>query len=95
MAFPHLYISQFIYGIQPHSHIRDTEFMPAGALIRLTITIGRLPATRPKNCTSTILGLWDLFEACWSKDPSKRPSAADVCQFLEENQEQLIAELER
>ncbi|KAG6859637.1 hypothetical protein C0995_006365 [Termitomyces sp. Mi166 len=27
-------------------------------------------------------GIWSLMEQCWNKDPSKRPFAADVVQFL-------------
>jgi hypothetical protein len=56
---------------------------------------GILPAVRPANCAGTVSHLWDIFEACWSIEPSKRPDAAAVCQFLEENGEQLIAELEK
>jgi hypothetical protein len=55
---------------------------------------GKPPAVRPENCTGTVSALWALFEACWSKGPSKRPDAAAVCEFLDENREQLITELE-
>jgi len=48
---------------------------------------GKPPALHPENCTGAISGLWDLFEACWSKEPSERPNAAAVRQFLEENLE--------
>jgi hypothetical protein len=55
---------------------------------------GKPPALRPENCAGAISGLWDLFEKCWSKDPSERPDAAAICQFLEGNKEQLVTELE-
>jgi hypothetical protein len=55
---------------------------------------GEPPAVRPENCAGTVSRLWDLFEACWIIKPDKRPDAAAVCQFLEENKEQLVAELD-
>ena len=56
---------------------------------------GKPPAPRPKNCTGVVSGLWDLFEEFWSTDPSKRPDAAAVCTFLQENREKLVKELEK
>jgi hypothetical protein len=56
---------------------------------------GKPPAARPANCTGAISRLWDLFEECWRKEPSERPDATAVCQFLEENREQLFADLEK
>jgi hypothetical protein len=55
---------------------------------------GKPPAIRPENCAGIILDLWDLFEACWSTQAFKRPDAAAVCKFLE-NEEELVAELEK
>lgn len=28
-------------------------------------------------------GVWDLIEACWSQDPSQRPTAAEVVKQLQ------------
>ena len=41
-----------------------------------------------------IASLWDLFDICWRKDPAERPDAATICQWLEENGQQLVADLE-
>jgi hypothetical protein len=54
---------------------------------------GNPHAIRPANCTGAVSGLWDLFEKCWSRDVAHRPDAAAICQYLEENKEQLIADL--
>ncbi len=61
----------------------------------LAIEKGKIPAIRPENCTEAVSGLWDLSEACWNKEPSKRPEAAAICRYLEENKEELIADLEK
>lgn len=42
------------------------------------------PGTRPRNTNGVTSDLWSLFERSWSLDPSFRPSAADLCQFLSE-----------
>jgi hypothetical protein len=56
---------------------------------------GKPPALRPKNCTGVVSDLWDLFEECWSTDPSERPDAEAVCRFLQENREKLVNVLEK
>jgi hypothetical protein len=56
---------------------------------------GEPPAVRPDDCTGTTASLWDLFEACWIKDPDKRPDASTISRWLEEKGEQLVAELEK
>jgi hypothetical protein len=56
---------------------------------------GKPPAFHPEICTGTVSDLWDLFEACWSRDPDRRPDAAVLCQFLGEKEEQLVAELDK
>jgi hypothetical protein len=61
----------------------------------IAIEKGNPPAIRPENCVGAVSRLWDLFEECWREEPSSRPDAAAVCRFLEENREQLVAELEK
>jgi serine/threonine protein kinase len=86
--------AQFIYSKPPHANIPDSK-PNAGFRIMTAIEDGRPPATRPPNCTDIISGLWSLFEKCWSQDPSERPEAVAICKFLDDNEEKLIAELEK
>ena len=86
--------AQFIYSKPPYANIPDLTPTPSFKIMS-AIEKGRSPATRPSNCTDTISGLWSLFEKSWSKDPSERPEAAAICKFLDDNEEKLIAELEK
>jgi hypothetical protein len=92
--FPHYFTFQFIYGELPHAKILDTArncvYKIMGAIFR-----GKPPAVRPANCSGAVSRLWDLFERCWSKEPSMRPDAATILQFLEENWENIAAELDK
>jgi len=85
---------QFIYSKPPHANISDKGARP-GFKIMKAIERGKSPALRPQICTGVISELWDLFEACWDKEPLKRPDAASVCKFLEDNGVQLIDELNK
>ena len=85
--------AQFVYSKPPYANIPDSK-PNASSRIMGAIEGGGSPATRPSNCPGTISGLWDLFEECWSQDPSKRPEAVAICKFLDNNEEKLIAELE-
>jgi hypothetical protein len=68
---------------------------PPECKVMKAIEEDNLPTPRPENCTDTISKLWDLFEACWSKEGYRRRDAVTVCQFLEENKEKLVVELEK
>ena len=85
---------KFIYSKPPYANILDSSRNPVFKIMA-AIQDGLPPATPLSNCSGTISGLWNLFEACWDKDPSKRPEAATICQFLKDNEEDLIIELEK
>jgi hypothetical protein len=53
------------------------------------------PTRRPANCAGAVSDLWNLFEKCWIIDPAERPNAGKVCEYLEGDREQLVAELEQ
>lgn len=76
----------------PHAKIPNGGAHPEFKIMK-AIEDGKPPALRPENSTGAVSGLWNLFEECWSKEPSKRPDAAAVCRFLEKNQERLVNEL--
>jgi hypothetical protein len=91
MMLPHQFDSKFIYGKPPHANISDAMRNPAFMIIS-ALDKGKPPALRPANCAGD---LWDFFEVCWSIDPDMRPDAVAACQFLEENREQLVTDLEK
>jgi hypothetical protein len=48
------------------------------------------PAVRPKDITSELSDLWDMFEACWNLQPENRPTAKEVYNFLTANEQAVI-----
>ena len=67
---------QILTGKVPLGHIPYVDF------IELVVKLKVRP-NRPADDRSRFLDdLWPLAEACWSEDPSRRPSAGQVCDAM-------------
>lgn len=85
---------EFIYLVVPYAH---REHNLQGQIFH-DIRHGVPPAPRPRTATvqnssssddtailsfvDGIVILWDILELCWSRDPRRRPSAADLRAWL-------------
>lgn len=91
LALPHYF--QFLYSTLPHSDIPSKG--RADYRVTKAIDDKKPPAIRPPNAEGAIADLWTLFERAWSLEPSLRPSAGDVCQFLRQRSEDIAKEFPR
>lgn len=63
-------------GELPYPHILSSAAIP------YEVGQNNLRPQRPKNLGVTNI-LWELWEACWSKDPEKRPSMDNALSTLQ------------
>jgi hypothetical protein len=68
----------------PYSYV-ENEQRHAEYKIYRDIAEGKPPAIRPDSLNHTKSKLWDHFESCWNTEAQRRPNAAQVLDFLEEN----------
>ena len=86
-VFEHDFITlQFLYGIIPYpsfKRIRDGRVRDAR--IASSILNGISPAYRPENLSELQNAGWDVIEACWCQEPTKRMTAPSIATSLESN----------
>jgi len=64
----------------PHAACRNNY----GGVISLRIRAGILPAERPRGLEPCLETLWEILEHCWNQGPTRRPSAASLLAWFEE-----------
>ncbi|CCA76348.1 hypothetical protein PIIN_10343 [Serendipita indica DSM 11827] len=95
---------EFIYSAVPYSHRKHNLQGQIFHDIRNGVPPARRPdiatpsSTNPTTASSEVRGitiLWDVLELCWSRDPYRRPSASDLCEWLAQNGNVIVDALER
>lgn len=81
--------SQFILRSRPH---QDSGSFTAAVYI--DIHNGQPPAERPLYTEGSVVRLWDFLDTCWDLDPTKRPSAASVSQFITSYGDEIAKEID-
>ncbi|KIM28122.1 hypothetical protein M408DRAFT_70390, partial [Serendipita vermifera MAFF 305830] len=84
-------LMELIYSISLYAHIESLE-PQANYRILCHIDRGNPPSSRPDSTHGVSSILWDIFEACWNKEPARRPTAEDIYQYLVLNIEEILAD---